>query len=90
MGRIEELMLMISRPEFVSRLSKVLILLFGAGLILYEIAIYVYYTKKYQSARKSVADYHVHLKRIHKFYEEQESAAESVSLDRRTDEENTL
>ena len=73
MGRMEELMLMISRAEYLESLIRTMVILFVAGLICYEIAIYVYYSKKHHSAKKSVGGYHSYLKHIHKFYEAQET-----------------
>lgn len=76
MGRMEELMLMLSRPEYVESVLRTMILLFAAGLICYEIAVYVYYTEKFRRAKKSIAAYRSQLKNISKFYENQESGAE--------------
>lgn len=91
MGRVEELMLMLSRPEYVESILKIMILLFIAGLVLYETAVYAYYSSEYQRAKKSMGVFHAHLKHIHKFYEEQESAGEDGHIaTKRADEENTL
>lgn len=73
MSRMEELMLLLSRPDYVERLLRTGILLFVVGLIGYEIAIYAYYTGRYRRARKSVVGYHSHLKQIRSFYETQEA-----------------
>ncbi len=91
MGRIEELMLMLSRPEYVEAILKIMILLFIAGLVLYEIAVYIYYSSEYQRAKKSTGVFHAHLKRIHKFYETQESAGEKENMQiKKADERNTV
>lgn len=85
MGRVEELMRMLSRPEYLENILRVLIILFVAGLVIYEIAVYIYYSQKHQRAKKSVGGFRYHLKHIHKFYETQESAENAQA-----DEENTL
>lgn len=90
MGRVEELMLMISRAEYLEGLIRTLVILYVAGLVAYEIAIYTYYTIKYQSAKQSVKGFHAHLKHIHKFYETQETADSIINLDEEADEENIL
>ena len=80
MGRIEELMLNLTRGEYLEKLLFTMALLFIAGLVLYEIAVYAYYSVKYQQAKKSVNEFHAYLKHIHKLYEIQESAAEEKSI----------
>lgn len=80
MGRIEELMLNLTRGEYLEKLLFTMALLFIAGLVLYEIAVYAYYSVKYQQVKKSVNEFHTYLKHIHKFYEIQESAAEEKSI----------
>lgn len=91
MGRSGELMLMISRAEYLEGILRTLILLFVSGLILYEISVYTYYSRKYQSAKKSVKGFHLHLKHIHKFYETEESAETDGNFrNASADEENTL
>jgi len=89
MGRIEELMLMLSRADYLKHTIKVLVLLFVGGLVIYECVVYIYYSSKYQQAKKSLKGYHAHLKKIHKFYETQESADVSQNL-KDADEESTL
>lgn len=90
MGRLEELMLMLSRAEYLQNISRTLVILFVSGLVVYEIAVYAYYSWKYECAKKSVDGFYSHLKQIHKFYETQESAEEGyVEIDL-ADEENTL
>ena len=89
-GLMEELMLMISRPEYLESLIKNIVILYAAGLVMYEIAIYTYYTMKYRHAKQSVKGFHNHLKNIHKFYEKQETADTILNLDDEADEENTL
>ena len=90
MGRMEELMLMISRPEYFENLIKMLVVLYISGLVVYEIAVYVYYSARFRQAKQSVKEYHTHLKNIHKYYETQETADTILSLDSEADEENTL
>lgn len=89
-GRMEELMLMISRPEYLESLIKNILVLYAAGLVMYEIAIYTYYTMKYRHAKKSVKGFHDHLKNIHKFYETRETADTILDLDHEADEETIL
>lgn len=89
MGRMEQLMLMISRAEYLKDMIKSLVLLFVCGLVIYEGMIYMYYSSRYQQAKRSLKGYHSHLKKIHKFYETQESA-EDVQKKEAADEENTL
>mgnify|MGYP003294711407 FL=1 len=85
MSRMEEITLKLSQSAYLNHLIKILIILFAAGLILYEIAVYIYYSKKYESAKQSVKGFHAYLKKIHKFYETEESVEE-----KKTDEENGL
>ncbi len=82
MGKTEDIMLMLTRTDYLEGLIKILAVLFAAGLIAYEILVYIYYSYKYRKAKKSVRGYHSHLKEIHKFYMEQEKTEEV--------EENTL
>lgn len=90
MGRMEELMLMISRPEYFENLIKMLVVLYISGLVVYEIAVYVYYSAKFRHAKNSIKGYHTYLNNIHKFYETQETTDTILDLDSETDEENTL
>lgn len=92
MGRIEELMLMISRPEYLEGLLKGAAFLYLAGMAVYEIAVYTYYTQKYHHAKQSVKGFHDHLKKIHRFYEIQETAdtIREISMDPKADEEKRL
>ena len=85
MSRIEEITLKLTQASYLSHLIKTLLILFAAGLILYEIAVYIYYLKKYQNAKQSVKGFHHYLKKIHKFYEAEESVEEKTA-----DEENGL
>ena len=85
MGRMEELLLKISQAVYLENMIKILVILFVCGLILYEIAVYLYYSRKYQSAKQSVKGFYANLKRIHKFYEAEESVEEKTA-----DEEKTL
>lgn len=91
MGRIEELMLNLTRGDYLEKLLMTIVLLFAAGLVLYEAAVYAYYSAKYQKAKKSVNEFNAYLKHIHKFYEMQESAAEEKSIKiQKADEEIRL
>jgi hypothetical protein len=76
MGKTEDIMLMLTKADYLESLIKTLIILFVAGLAAYEILVYIYYSYKYAKAKKSVKGYHSHLKQIHKFYEEQEKTEE--------------
>lgn len=89
MGRIDELMLMLSHAGYLKEMIKTLAVLFVSGLVLYEAVVYAYYSSRYQQAKKSLKGYHSHLKKIHKFYETQESAEGSQKTET-ADEENTL
>ena len=90
MGSVEELMLMLTRAGYLEGLVKMLILLFVAGLVAYEVAVYAYYSSKYGNAKKSIKGYHSHLKQIYKFYQDQENTEISGGTDRETGEEHTL
>ena len=85
MSRAEEILLQISQASYLNKIIKILVIVYAAGLLMYEAAVYVYYSKKYQRAKESVKGFHGHLKRIHKFYETEDSAEESE-----TDEEKEL
>lgn len=86
----EELMLQLTRADYLHKISKTLVILFLGGLLVYEIVIYIYYSWKCRKAKESVDEYQVYLKNINKFYETQESADdEIVDLDL-TDEESML
>ena len=76
MGKTEDIMLMLTKADYLESLIKTLIILFVAGLAAYEILVYIHYSYKYRSAKKSVKGYQSHLKQIHKFYEEQEKTEE--------------
>ena len=76
MGKTEDIMLMLTKADYLESLIKTLIILFVAGLAAYEILVYIYYSYKYAKGKKSVKGYHSHLKQIHKFYEEQEKTEE--------------
>ena len=91
MGVMEELMLGITRADFLENILKVLVFLYVSGLILYQIATYIYFSKKYQKAKNSVAGYSSHLKKINKFYEKNNSEELTVIEDNnKTDEESAL
>ena len=85
MSRMEEITLKLSHAAYLNYLIKILLILFVIGLVFYEIAVYIYYSKKYQNAKQSVQEFHTYLKRIHKFYEAEESAEEKTA-----DEEKIL
>ena len=90
MGRTEDIMLMITRADYLESLIKTLIVLFVAGLVAYEILVYIYYSAKYRNAKKSMKGYHSHLKQIHKFYEKQEATEVSDKEETKVVEEITL
>ena len=85
-GQLEEMMLMISRANYLKNIIKTMVVIYVGGLVTYECAVYAYYSYRYRQAKKSLRGYDSHLKKIHKFYESQESADE---LDV-ADEESTL
>ena len=89
MGMMESLLDKLTSVSYIEGLVKKLIIFYAAGLVLYEIAIYIYYSIKYEKAKKSVKSYQTHLKRIHKFYETQETADTIMNLDEEADEEIT-
>ncbi len=76
MSKSEELMLMLAKTDYLEGLVKMFVILFVAGLAAYEILIYIYYSSKHRSAKKSVREYDSHLKQINRFYEEQEKTEE--------------
>ena len=76
MGKTEDIMLMLTKTDYLESLIKMLAVLFVAGLVAYEILVYCYYSYKYRNAKKSVKGYHSHLKQIHKIYMEQEKTEE--------------
>lgn len=90
MGSVEELMLMLTKAGYLESLVKMLVLLFVAGLVAYEAAVYAYYSSKYGNAKKSMKGYHSYLKQIYKFYQNQENTEISGGTDRETGEEHTL
>lgn len=83
--QMEEILLNVSHASYLENILKMLIALYICGLVLYEAVIYGYYSVKYQNAKQSVKKFHSCLKRIHKFYETEESVEEKV-----TDEEKKL
>lgn len=88
-GKIEELMLMLSRAEELPVLVRNLLLIFFPGMILYEVCVYLYYSRKYQNAKQSIGNYQNYLKKIQKYYEQEtvEDDYEEINL---TDEETDL
>ena len=76
MGKTEDIMLMLTKTDYLESLILMLVVLFVAGLVVYEILVYCYYSYKYRNAKKSVRGYHSHLKQIHKIYMEQEKTEE--------------
>ena len=86
----EELMLQLTRADYLRKTAKILLILFLAGLAAYEIIIYIYYLWKCRRAKASVDEYQGYLKNINKFYETQESADEEIIDLGLTDEESTL
>lgn len=90
-GRMEKLMLGISRKEYLNRLLLLGGTLFLAGLLVYEIATWIYFTRKYREAKESVAKYNGYLKHIRGFYQEQGTGEipAAVAEKEKTDEERT-
>ena len=84
MSRMEVLLLEISRASYLENIVKILVIVYVAGLVLYEIAAYIYYSRKHDRAKQSVKEFHAYLKRIHKFYEAEESAEEKTAGERNT------
>lgn len=74
----EELMLQLTHADYIQRLLKLLAVLFVAGLLVYEIAVYIYYSWKYRKAAVSVDKFQSHLKKINKFYDKQEIQEEEI------------
>lgn len=70
-GRIEEVLLKLTHADYVGAMLKTAAVFYVLGLVLYEIAVYVYFSQKYQKAKISVAKYQKHLKHISEFYERQ-------------------
>lgn len=85
MRQSENIFLKLTKGSYLEETLKILIAVFFLGLILYECAVYGYYSVKYKRAKQSVKGFHGCLKNIHKFYEAEE-AAEDIT----TDEEKTL
>ena len=79
-GQLEEMMLMISRADYLKNIIKTLAVIYVGGLAAYECAVSIYYSYRYRQAKKSLKGYDSHLKKIHKFYESQESAEELEEL----------
>ena len=88
-GQLEEMMLMISRPDYLKNIIKTMIIAYVSGMVVYQIAVCSYYSYRYRQAKKSLKGYDSHLKKIHKFYESQNSA-ETLEEINAADEENTL
>lgn len=86
----QNLMLQLTHGDYVQSLLKKLAVLFIAGLVIYEVAVYVYYSWKYRRALVSVEKFQAHLKKINKFYETQESADEELTKIDLPDEEMTI
>lgn len=74
MGRLEELMLLVSRADYMESLIKILILLYVSGMIVYEGIIYAYFSDRFRRAKNSVKGFYRHLKKIDKIYETQKTA----------------
>lgn len=83
--KAEDILLNVSHASYLEGMAKILIVLYVGGFLLYEAAIYAYYSARYQKAKKSVKGFHSYLKNIHRFYEAEESATE-----KKTDGEKTL
>ena len=86
----ENLMLQLTHGDYVQSLLKKLVILFVAGLVIYEVAVYIYYSWRYQRALASVGEFQSHLKKINKFYDTQGSADEEIIEMDLTDGEMTI
>ena len=86
----EEVLLQVTRGDYLQKILKILLIVFVAGLVLYESAIYIYYSRKYRLTQGSLEGYQGYLKKIGKFYETEESAETEMVEINLADEENTL
>lgn len=80
MGRLEDLMLMISRAEYLKSMARTMGVLFVSGLAIYEILVYIYFSRQFHKAKNSVKGYYMELKNIQKTYEEQESSGKEKAV----------
>lgn len=85
MGQSENIFLRLTKGTYLEDSLKIVIAVFILGLILYEAAVYWFYSVKYKNAKQSVKEFHSCLKNIHKFYEADETVEEMT-----TDEEKNL
>lgn len=86
----EEVMLQITHGDYLQKIMKILFVVFLAGLVVYEIAVYIYYSRKYRLMKESMEEYQRYLKKIGKFYETEESAGNELVEINLADEENAL
>lgn len=86
----EELMLQLTQAEYLQKMWKILLVIFVAGLILYEGAVYIYYSRKYRLMKTNIEEYQKYLKSINKFYDTEESAGDEVTEINLADEESML
>lgn len=86
----EEVMLQLTQGEYLRKLLKILLIVFAAGLVFYEAAVYVYYSRKYRRMKNSIDGYQEHLKNINKFYDTEESAEDEVVEIDLADEESMV
>ena len=89
-GQLEEMMLQISHVDYFTNIIKTMAIAFVIGLVVYEIAVYAHYSHRYRQAKKSLKGYDSHLRKIHKFYEAQESADSLEKGVQTAGEESTL
>jgi hypothetical protein len=85
----EAILLKLSQPAYLQDLFKTVGILGGSGLVIYEIVVYFYYTRKYHRATESVNLFQKNLKEVEKFYETEESAEDYTIIDL-SDEEKDL
>lgn len=89
MGKLEELMLLISRADYLEGLIKILIVLYVCGLVIYQGIVYAYFSDRFRKAKNSVKSFYQHLKKIDKIYETQKTA-ETGETDEKTQEDEDM
>ena len=82
-------MLKLSQPVYVQGLFKIVVVIFFAGLCIYEAMVFWYYSVRYHRAAKSIESYQGYLKRINEFYETEESDSDYTVIEL-SDEESAL
>lgn len=74
----EEIMLHLTRADYLKKISKVLLVIFFVVLVLYEGLVYAHYSRKYRRMKDNIEGYQGYLKKISKFYDIEESAEDEV------------